>query len=147
MVNKTPLRWWMHDVPEAQTPGGHQPIIWPNFYENCMKMRKTELRKGCAPSGGFRGAHPARPPPLRPKIFSISCSFLENLTKLYVGAPLEGWRPLLQGILDPPLAPNVDPPLHLLVICEVFSQTPNSHLIHCCYFLHMIYVSLYSVYK
>ena len=48
------------------------------------------------------GAHPARAP-LRSKIFSISCSFLENLTKLYVGAPLEGWGLLLQGILDPPL--------------------------------------------
>ena len=54
-------------------------------------------------SGGFRrGASSA--PPLRPKIFSISCSFSENLTKSYVGAPTpEGRRPLLQGILDPPL--------------------------------------------
>ena len=31
--------------------------------------------------------------PTRPKIFSISCSFWENLTKLYVGAPPEGRRP------------------------------------------------------
>ena len=43
------------------------------------------------------------PPPPRPKIFLISCSFSENLTKSYVGAPPEGQRPLLQGILDPPL--------------------------------------------
>ena len=43
-------------------------------------------------------------PPPRPKIFSIACSFSENLTKSYVGAPLEGRRPLLQGILDPPLS-------------------------------------------
>ena len=37
-------------------------------------------------SGGFRGAPPACAP-LWPKIFLISCSFLENLTKSYVGAP------------------------------------------------------------
>ena len=41
--------------------------------------------------------------PLRAKIFSISCSFSQNRVKSYVGAPLEGWRPLLRGILDPPL--------------------------------------------
>ena len=45
-------------------------------------------------SGGFRGAPPARAP-LRPKIFSISCSFSQNLAK-------SCWRPLLRGILDPP---------------------------------------------
>ena len=40
-------------------------------------------------------------PPPSPKFFSISCSFSENS---YVGVPfLEGWRPFLQGILDPPL--------------------------------------------
>ena len=44
------------------------------------------------------------PSPLRTKIFSISCSFfLENLAKLYVGAPPNAWRPLLRGILDLPL--------------------------------------------
>ena len=41
--------------------------------------------------------------PLRPKIFSISRSFSQNLAKSYVGAPLEGWRPLRWGIMDPPL--------------------------------------------
>ena len=51
-------------------------------------------------SGGFRGGAPGASPP-RPKIFSISCSFSQNLVKSYVGAPLEGWRPLLRGILDP----------------------------------------------
>ena len=44
-----------------------------------------------------------RPPP--PKTFSISCSFPENSAKPYVGAP-QGWRPLLRGILDPPLRCN-----------------------------------------
>ena len=38
------------------------------------------------------GAHPARPPP-RSKIFSISCSFSENLTKSYVGVPPRGLAP------------------------------------------------------
>ena len=40
---------------------------------------------------------------LPPKIFSISCSFSQNLANSYVGASLEGWRPLLRGILDLPL--------------------------------------------
>ena len=35
-------------------------------------------------SGGSRGA----PPPLATKFFSISCTFQENLIKLYPGAPL-----------------------------------------------------------
>ena len=35
--------------------------------------------------------------PRRPKIFAISCSFLENFGKIV------GWRPLLWTILDPPL--------------------------------------------
>ena len=46
------------------------------------------------PSGGV--------PHLRPKIFSISYSFQEILTKSYVGAP-RGLDPLLQGILNLPL--------------------------------------------
>ena len=42
--------------------------------------------------------------PLRTKIFLISCSFSEILVNLYVGAPvLEGWRPLIWGIMDPSL--------------------------------------------
>ena len=39
------------------------------------------------------GVHPVHMPPLRPKIFSISCSFWENLTKSYVGAPPRGSVP------------------------------------------------------
>ena len=35
--------------------------------------------------------------PSQPKIFAIACSFLENFGKIV------GWRPLLRGILDPPL--------------------------------------------
>ena len=44
------------------------------------------------------------PPPVRPKIFAISCSFWENFGKIVGWCPLlEGWRPLLRGIMDPPL--------------------------------------------
>ena len=44
----------------------------------------------------------ARPPGVQ--ILSISCSFLENLAKSYVGAPPpEELAPLLGEILDPPL--------------------------------------------
>ena len=42
-------------------------------------------------SGGSRGGRPRRappPPPLATKLFSISCSFQENLIKSYPGAPL-----------------------------------------------------------
>ena len=49
-------------------------------------------------SGRFRGA-----PPLRSKIFSISCSFSQNLAKSYVGALPGGLAPPPTGILDPPL--------------------------------------------
>ena len=46
-----------------------------------------------------------RIPPLRTKIFLISCSLSKNLANLYGGTHLlEGWRPLLRGILDPSLA-------------------------------------------
>ena len=52
------------------------------------------------------GTPPARAP-LRPKIFTISCSFLENVAKIIGWHPLlKGWRPLLRGILDPPLSQN-----------------------------------------
>ena len=48
----------------------------------------------CLPtSGGSKGAPPAPAPPLGPKIFLISCSFFENLAKLYIVRPMEGWHP------------------------------------------------------
>ena len=55
-----------------------------------------------AASGRFRGVPPVHAP-LQPKIFSISCSFSQNLAKSYVGTPLEGWCPLLWEILHLPL--------------------------------------------
>ena len=38
---------------------------------------------------------------------SISCSFWGNLTKSYVVASLEGWRPHFREILYPPLIPTI----------------------------------------
>ena len=48
--------------------------------------------------GGMRDVYPAGG-----QILSNSCSFWENLAKLYVGTPLGSWCPLLGEILDPPL--------------------------------------------
>ena len=48
--------------------------------------------------GGARGVHA----PLFAQILSISCSFLENSAKSYVGAPGELAHPPRE-ILDPPL--------------------------------------------
>ena len=43
-------------------------------------------------------------PPSGPKFSQFHAVFSEILIKSYVGVPpAEGWRPLLQGILDPPL--------------------------------------------
>ena len=64
-------------------------------------IRNFSLQIAVADLGGR--TRRAKYSPLRPKIFSISCSFSQNLAKSYVGAPPEGWRPLLRGILDPPL--------------------------------------------
>ena len=58
--------------------------------------------QGCTPPLQWRiqGGRPRRAPLLRPKIFSISCSFSENLAKSYVGASpsyRESWiRPCFQ---------------------------------------------------
>ena len=52
-------------------------------------------------SGGSKGGHEGRDP--GSKFFQFHAVFWENLAKSYVGAPLEGWRPHLGEILDPPL--------------------------------------------
>ena len=46
-------------------------------------------------------------PLLRTKIFLILCSFWESPANLYVGAPPRSLRPLLRGILYPPLLHDV----------------------------------------
>ena len=47
--------------------------------------RSNEVCEAVADLGG----RPWRAPPLRPEIFSMSCSFSQNLAKSYVGNP---WR-------------------------------------------------------
>ena len=45
-------QWWIQDFPEegALIPeGGRQPIIWPIFPENCMKMKKFWAGGVCIP--------------------------------------------------------------------------------------------------
>ena len=55
-------------------------------------------------SGGFRGAPPARGPPPTAQKFLDFMQFFGNSDKIVCWhPPLEGRRPLLQGILDPPL--------------------------------------------
>ena len=54
-------QWRIQDFPEegALTPKGeHQPIIWPIFPKNCMKMKKFWTR------GGREGCAPPLDPPL-----------------------------------------------------------------------------------
>ena len=71
-------------------------------------------------SGGFKGAAPAHAPPFppAPEIFLNFMKCLGNIwQKSYVGAHLlEGWRPLLWGILDPPL-PTVTYAIFFLKKC------------------------------
>ena len=80
----------------------------PKFPPGIIVFGSTifEMPRGVPSGGSKRGA----PPPLRPKIFSISCSFLENLTYSYVGAPRrvgapsyrESWiRPWYRGKRPP----------------------------------------------
>ena len=52
--------------------------------------------------GGSRG-RPWRPPPIRPKNFSVSCRFLLKICNIVCWCALEGRFPLLQRILDPSL--------------------------------------------
>ena len=58
------------------------------------------------PVADLRGGAGDARPPLGVQILSISCGFWEILAKLYVGAPLGSWRPLLGEILDSPLLPK-----------------------------------------
>ena len=43
------FQWWIQDFPEEGAltlKGGCQPIIWPIFPKNCMKMKKFWARRG-----------------------------------------------------------------------------------------------------
>ena len=68
----------------------------------------------------FRGA-PSLRAPLRPKIFSISSSFSQNLAQNHMLVPpCRGWRPLLRKILDPPLLTDFN-------TCYVIPDTKQIH--------------------
>ena len=74
---KQPLRrLWRRIGNYAQNPS-HRRLWWRKEFRSTTSV------------ADLRGGHPWGTPPLRPKIFSISCSIWENLTKLYVDAP---WR-------------------------------------------------------
>ena len=65
------MQWRIQDFPEegALIPeGGRQPIIWPIFPENCMKMKKFWARGG--------DARPSRPPLDPPLLwFMKNCAY------------------------------------------------------------------------
>ena len=68
-----------------------------------IKWGHLSIKQGIHAVADPRGGAPGACPPWT-KIFLISCSFLENLANLYAPAPLlEGWHPLLWGVLDLPL--------------------------------------------
>ena len=59
----------------------------PKLEVELLGLVKVQTTRGGSKGGG--GAYS-----LRPKNFSISCSFSENLAKSYVGAPMEGSPPM-----------------------------------------------------
>ena len=59
-------------------------------------VHTSAITSGGSKGGGTRDASGVQ-------ILLISCSFWENLTKSYVGDPLEGWHLHFGEILDPPL--------------------------------------------
>ena len=77
-------------------------FVYLNFFfcQILLLTMQTEIKGGIITTE-FRWTSEPCPPP---KIFSISCSFLENLAKSYVGVPSppEGGR-ALWGIQGPPL--------------------------------------------
>ena len=69
-------------------------------FSSIMNFNSEKNHQAVADLRGVRGMRA----PLGVRILSISCIFGENLAKLYVGAPLGSWCPLLGEILDPPLS-------------------------------------------
>ena len=54
-------------------------------------------------SGGFRGGAPGARPPTAQNFLNFMPFFCKIWQNHMLAPPLEGWRPLLWGILDPPL--------------------------------------------
>ena len=76
------LKW---EIDEENNLGYHEKCTCDSVVE-LEPLAREKLKTVSLLSGGFRG-RPRRVPPLRPKIFLISCSFSQNLAKSYVGAP------------------------------------------------------------
>ena len=88
--------------------------FYPCATEGCTQTISCDISAGSLAVADPRGRPGASP--LQTKIFLISCSFSEILANLYAGAPvLEGWRPLLWEIPDPPLNDHV--------ICPYLTET------------------------
>ena len=91
----------------------------------------------------------ARLPPVQ--ILSISCNFWENLSKSYVGAPLESWHPTSGKSWirhwQPPLSgaltskPNVNGPLEVY-FCNSVCLVCEYQVSRCCSFQLMSYFIL-----
>ena len=107
----------LHEIERIWTPGGHASKIllcrsatgyasyWNAFWlANACILSKfySSVQYPVADLGGV----PPVCAPLRPKLFSISCSFSQNLAKLYVGTPPRGLAPPPTG--NPGSAPGID---------------------------------------
>ena len=86
-------------------------------YQCCLLVLKSTWRpshlsvpaiKNKAISGGFRGGPGARRP-YGPKFSQFHAVFCKIWQNCMLAPPLEGWRPLIWGILDSPLAMIQDP--------------------------------------
>ena len=84
--------------------------IFP-FHRHVSLNSRMAVTWLCEYSGGSKGA-----PPLRPKIFSISCSFWENLTK-------SCWRPPRGSAPHPTRNPGSAPGIALNV--SIFGQVSS----------------------
>ena len=104
--------------------------IYTNFYGRKSYMSSSEEHmhnlEAMHSQWWIQGGVPPAHPPLRPKIFSISCRFWENVTKSYIGVPLEGQRPLLQGILDLPLLASKETWLKPSWVVSEASELPSN---------------------
>ena len=78
-------QWRIQDFPEegALTPkGGRQPIIWPIFAKNCMKMKKFWAG----------GARVPRAPPLDPPLVVHQIFWRNETVLLYNGSNIQMWK-------------------------------------------------------
>ena len=110
-------------------------------------QRNASLLVHC--SGGSKGRRPGAGP-LQPKMFSISCIFLEKLAKSYVGAPLSpggsapfptknsGSNPALRMDLK-----NLPGAHHLIRAGGMVGRSVESALVRFRYFTHRVTLVVY----